>query len=202
MDRDKFLNEVVFGWIKRDFERMITELPVRPREAGNINFFLALCVLTTMEFLGGFLLGKNRKFEKNVEVYIDKCFSNSEEYPIGILQDIFRNGLAHEFFPRGAVSRDNEHPAIFKDDKIGIVLDAETLSKDFLNSLDNFREQLDDKKYNSRMEQLKETIKKWQDKHKKIIDDLPKKTTLSISNSSSSVASDSNDSYPKITTPP
>lgn len=200
MDKNKFLNEIVFGWIKRDFERMMTEIPVRPGQPGNINFFLALCVMVSMEHLGGFLLGEDRKFE-NVKEYVDKCFSNPREYPIEILKDIYRNGLAHEFFPRGAVSRANERPPVFVDDKIGIVLDAETLANDFLNSLDKFKDELDETKYNQRMQEIRQKIEDQLTRHKSIIDGLPKKSISSISTSTTFVTSEST-LPPPISTPP
>jgi hypothetical protein len=205
MDKDKFLNEIVLGWMKRDLERMIKEIPVRPGEAGNINFFLALDVLVSTEFLGGFLLGGDRGFEKNVEEYINKCFSEPGEYKIEILKDIYRNGLAHEFFPRGAVSRSGGRPAILIDDKIGIVLDAETLANDFLSSLEKFRLELNEGKYNLRMQGLKKSAKYFLDTHKEIINKLPQKittsTTTSISTSSSSVSEADNLDL-VISTPP
>lgn len=195
MDKNQFLNEIVFGWIKSDLERMKNEVPVRPGQPGNINFFLALCVLVSMEHLGGFLLGEDKKFE-NVKKYINKCFSNPGDYPIEILKDIYRNGLAHEFFPRGAVSRANERPPIFVDNKIGIVLDAETLANDFLNSLDKFKTELDETKYNQRMQQIKQKVRDQQANHKSIIDSLPRKSA--ISTSTGSATSESPSSPPPI----
>jgi hypothetical protein len=195
MNKDEFLRTIVLGWIKRDVERMKDEVPVRPGQPGNINFFLALCVLISMEFLGGFLFGQDRKFE-NVKEYINKCFSDAGEYPIEILKDIYRNGLAHDFFPRGAVSRANEHPPIFVDSKIGIILDAETLANDFLNSLDKFKNELDETKYKQRMQQIQQKVKDQQTKHKPIIDRLPTKSATRISTSTTSVTSESPSSPP------
>lgn len=204
MDKTRFLDDVVFGWIKKDFERMIKEMPVRPRQAGNINFFLALCVLVSMEHLGGYLLGKDKGFEGNVKEYINRCFPNPREYPIEILKDIYRNGLAHEYFPRGAVSRSNERPPIFVDDRIGIVLDAETLANDFLNSLEKFKDELDEVKYKKRMQEIKQKIKDRQDKNKQIINNLPKKptSTNSITASITIVTGERIPFKPISTTPP
>jgi len=149
-----------------------------------------------MEFLGGFLLGKNRKFE-NVKEYIDKCFSRAEEYQIEILKDIYRNGLAHEFFPSGgAVSRANKRPPLFVDDEIGIVLDAETLANDFLNSLDKFKDELDETKYNQRMKEIRQKIKVQLAGHKSIIGGLPKKSITPISTSSATSVTSEGPSTP------
>lgn len=62
-----FMDGVVFGWIKHDVERMRDEIKVHPGKAGNINFPLALCLLAYMEYLGGFLLGKDGGFARNVD---------------------------------------------------------------------------------------------------------------------------------------
>ena len=169
-----------------------------------LNFFIALCVSVSMEHLGSFLLGEDGNFEKNVKEYIDKCFSNPGEYPIEILKDIYRNGLAHEFFPRGAVSRAGERPTIFVDDKIGIVLDAQTFAKDFLDSLDKFKTELDNAKYDQRMQQIKQKVRNWQAEHKSIIDNLPKKSVASISTntSTSSATSEGPSIPPPVSIPP
>lgn len=189
MKKDEFIDKYVFGWMKRDFERMIEEIPVVPNEAGNIGFFLALSVLVSMDALGGFLLGKAKLFEGNVKEYIGKCFRNSEEYPIEILQDVYRNGLAHDFFSRGAVTRDNSCPAIFRDKKIGVTLDANTLAKDFLESLNKFSEVLTEENYQKRSKQLEEKIKKCIIANKRIIDTLPEKDAPTFSTSTTDVTS-------------
>lgn len=175
MDKEEFLNKHVFGWIKRDFERMLSEVKPIPYGEGNINFFLAFCALSVVEFLGSLLLGEDKKFEENAREYISRCFDKPEEYPIEILRDFFRNGLAHEFFPRGAVSRDNKRPAIVYDDDIGIILDAETLVNDLLQSLDKFKTKLDDDKYEKIIKEIRLKIKKFQTKYKDLVDKLPKR---------------------------
>jgi len=202
MNKDKFLKDIVFGYIKRDLERMVSEVPVRPRQHGNINFFLALCTLVSIEYLGGFLLGEDKGFEDNAREYVDRCFPNPEEYPIEILKEIYRNGLAHEFFPRGAVSRANERPPIFVDSKIGVVLDTETLVNDFLNSLDKFQDEIDEAKYNQRMQQMEQKVKYWQTQYKSIIDTLPKKSANSISTSTTSTTSAASSSRAPMASPP
>ncbi|XOA43130.1 MAG: hypothetical protein ACKKMO_01490 [Candidatus Nealsonbacteria bacterium] len=194
MDKDTFLNKIVLGWIKRDFERMLSGVPVIPKGEGNINFFLALCALATMEFLGSFLLGKKVNFEKNVEEYVNRCFNNPDEYPICILREVFRNGLAHEFFPRGIITRDGTHPAVFLDTKTsGVVLDAETLVNDLLDSLDNFKNELEEEKYKERMEQLEKQLEESRKKCKEEIKNIPKKGSTSTTSSSSEVTSPSSD---------
>lgn len=172
MDLDQFQNQVVFGWIKKDIERITTELPARSGEMGNVNFPLALCVLEYLQYLGSFLLGKDCGATQNMKAYISKCLPNSAEYSEDLLADIFRNGLAHDYFARGGVSRDGLRPAVYSA-TIGPILDIETLVQDFLNSLPKFRTELSEKNFNERMSQVLTTISTLQTKHKAIIDKLP-----------------------------
>jgi len=190
VNKEEFIDKYVFGWIRKDFERIKSGVPAIPNGVGNVNFFLALCVLTTMDCLGSFLRGEKGYFEKNVSEYINKCFKNPNEYPIAILKEIFRNGLAHEFFPKGgAISRDGIHPAVSVDDKNRVILDAETLVNDFLISLDKFSIELDENKYQERMKQFEEDEKESQEKCKEIIKDLPKTSGPSFTSSESQTTS-------------
>lgn len=172
MDLDTLLNKIVFGWIKHDLERMTTEIPALDGAVGNINFPLALCVLAYIEYLGGFLLGEEGNFTNNATEYIDKCFTHKNEYPIDILRDIFRNGLAHEYFARGAISRNNLRPAVYKQSGAGAILDVETLVTDFLDSLDKFKAQLTEEKYQKRMSKALDEIERFKTKHKTLIGGL------------------------------
>ncbi len=172
MKKTDFLNTVVFGWMKSDLERMITNIRPDKTEVGNINFPLALCTLSYMEYLGGFLLGKDDGFFGNVDSYTSECFPNVGEYPTIILKDLIRNGLSHDYFPRGAISRNGWHPAINKGKTFDIVLDAETLVIDFITSLDVFKEKLEDEKYEKRMQETLEKIAKFKKTHKSYIDNL------------------------------
>ena len=172
MDKNDFINKVVLGWMKNDLLRMIS---IRPSESeiGNINFPLALCVLSYIEYLGGFLFGTDKKFLKNVKKYIDECFINPDEYyPIEVLKDLVRNGLAHEYFPRGAISRNGKHPAIYKGKSFELVLDAETLVNDFIDSLENFVKKLEDEKYEARMKEAIDNINEFKDEHKDFLSKL------------------------------
>ena len=195
MKKEEFINKYVLGWVKRDFERMINDIPVLPNEAGNIGFFLALSVLVSMEALGGFLRGEDGNFNKNVEEYINKCFEYPKEYSIEILYNIYRNGLAHDFFPRGAVTRTKEQirPAIFRDKKLGVILNAEMLANDFLKSLNKFSEVLTEENYQKRSIQIEDKIKDWVNKRKEIINNLTEKDaprfSTSTTNSISTVSS-------------
>lgn len=173
MDKARFINEVVLGWMKSDLVRMRDNIRPISSEAGNINFPLSLCVLSYMEYLGGFLLGNDIDYLTNVTEYINICFSNKEEYPPQILRDLIRNGLAHDYFPRGAISRNGKHPAIYKGRTYDLVLDAETLVNDFINSLPTFINKLDDKKYGTRMKIAMDKMEVFKQRHKDYIDELP-----------------------------
>ena len=173
MDKTRFVNEVVLGWMKNDLTRMRDSIRPVSSEVGNINFPLALCVLSYMEYLGGFLLGKDIDYVTNVNEYINTCFSNAEEYPPQILGDLIRHGLAHDYFPRGAISRNGKHPAIYKGRMYELVLDAETLVNDFIDSLSIFVNKLDNQKYETRMKIAMDRIEELKLKHKYYIDGLP-----------------------------
>lgn len=173
MDKLNFLNEVVFGYIKKDLENLEAYLPKKPGEAGNNNFPIALCVLAYMEYLGGFLLGKDLGFEVNVGEYIKLCFRRPDDYNIKILRDLFRHGLAHEYFARGGVSRDGIRPPLYRNYQNKVVLDAQTLLKDFLESLDAYRNNLPDDTFADRLKETEDSIVDWELKYKADIDSLP-----------------------------
>jgi len=172
MTKTDFLNTVVHGYIKKDLGDIKTYLPKRPGEAGNNNFSIALCVLSYMEYLGSFFTLDDFNFEKNVEVYMKNCFGNSEEYHPAILGDLFRNGLAHDYFARGGVGRDGIKPGLYRNWDKKAVLDADTLLDDFLASLDKFSGELPDDNYIKRMAMAESKIKERETKYASEIEKL------------------------------
>lgn len=161
-----------------------------PGRAGNINFPLALCSLADIEYLGSFFTGKiDHAFEKNVGEYISKCFDNPKDYQIDVLAHIFRNGLAHEFFARGAVCRGETTKPLFKDDNFDIVLNADFLAKDLLKSLNKFKENLSEENYNKRREQALKISKEKLEKVKESINKLPKDESPLLTTSSTDARS-------------
>jgi len=178
MTKLEFLDGVVFGWMKRDLERMRDEIQVKPNDAGNINFPLALCTLAYVEYLGGFILGDKGDFTLNVGTYINSCFLNPGEYPVDVLRDIFRNGVAHNYFPRGGISRDGERPAVYKIHSMGIALDAQTLVNDFFYSLNKFRRVLNETNFTVRMQQAENDLKTMQARYQNIFNNLPERIIL------------------------
>jgi len=166
------MNNVVLGWMKSDLTRMRDRIRPDKSEAGNINFPLALCVLSYMDCLGGFLNGIDKGIEDNMGKYINECFKDPEEYSAPILTDFFRNGLTHEYFSRGAISRNGKHPAIYKGRTYDLVLDAETLVNDFIDSLNTFIDKLKDEKYEMRMKEMLDKIGEFKEQYKDFIEDL------------------------------
>ncbi len=152
MSKIGFLNEVVFGYIKKDLENINSYLPKKPGEPGNNNFPIALCVLSYMEYLGSFFTLNDFNFDENVKIYMERCFKNSSSYHPAILGDLFRNGLAHDYFARGGVARDGNRPPLYRNYDNIVILDAETLLVDFLASLDKFATELTDDNFNKRIQ--------------------------------------------------
>jgi len=146
-------------WMRSDIEAM---------KGNNINFPLALSVLTYMEFLGSIFTGDPNGDRKNADEYMKECFGDERNnYPIEVLWDVFRNGLAHEYFARGGVANGNERPAI----QVGTdglkVLYAKTLADDFLESLKVFETKLNQDKLNTRLDKMIKKIDDLTKEHKK-----------------------------------
>lgn len=175
MTKLEFLDRIVDGWIRRDLERMMSGIPANDGEIGNINLPLALCTLSYMEFLGGYLIGRYRSFATSAKKYIKQCFSNPSEYNVALLMDIYRNGLSHEYFARSGISRENERPALYLSKEGQVVLDVETLTKDFIKSLQVFRTELSDENYLNRKQEIEESIVQFTQGYAEQIQKLPRK---------------------------
>lgn len=186
MDLNDFLNRIVFGWIKNDLERMTTEISDFRREAGNINLPLALCIMAYLEYLGGFLRGRDGGFTPNARIYIQECFNNPGDYPIELLRDLFRNGLAHEYFARGAISRDGNRPPLYRRFDNEVILDIETMVADFLQSLDRFREKLTPDNFQRRLIEAERSINDMKDRHRDLISSLPQPSSTTTRTSGAS----------------
>lgn len=173
MTKDKFINTIVFGWIKGDLENISKVRTVIPGE-GNANFPLAMCTIMYMDLLGSYLLGTAKGgLEANIREYLT-CFKTPTDYPPELLNDLFRNGLGHDYFARGGISRSNMRPPMVNDPKIGVVLDADSLLNDFLDSLTNFKIKLIDSCFNNRFNEAKNDMEERYRKHQSIINLLPK----------------------------
>ncbi len=173
MNKIDFINKIVFGYIQKDLENIKSKIPPVRGEVGNANFPIALCVLAYMEYLGGFLLGRSLGFKRNIEEYMNRCFNFSPEYNSVILRDLFRNGLAHEYFARGGISRDGIRPPMNRNYEGKAILDAQTLLDDFLNSLNAFKDELNEESFQRRKKGAENAIKKWETIHKNEVLNLP-----------------------------
>ncbi len=181
MDKMEFFNKIIDGWIKKDVERMLSDIPAADGIIGNINFPLALCILSYINALGCFLIGADpNNTEISIRIFIEKCFGvHTNEYNPKILSFLFRHGLSHSYFPRGGISRNNTRPPLYKEQINGEeipILDTETFARDFLESLDIFKNVLDDNKYILRTDQIKKEIKENCIRHRSIINALPKRS--------------------------
>jgi hypothetical protein len=174
MSKEQFLDEVVFGWIKKDLEKLLS-IPSEESGIGNINFPIAFLSLSYMINLGDFLIGEESRFEKSIEQYL-KCFRHPEEYNNQILATLFRNGLAHGYFPRGSINRSGKRPALYKEEGDNRpILDAETLARDFIESLDFFKKSLKDQNFENRKKQLFNEIESKISNIQNQIDRLPQR---------------------------
>lgn len=121
----------------------------------NLNFPLALCTLAYIEFLGSIFTGPKGQDRKNAEIYIKECFGeHANEYPIEILWDVFRNGLAHDYFTRGGVSKEEVRPAIQTSIDGVKILYVKTLANDFLRSLEAFEDKITYEQISSRIHSI------------------------------------------------
>ncbi len=173
MNKDEFLNQIVFGWIKKDLENISLVRTTTPGD-GNANFPLAMCVIGYMDHLGGYLKGTEKGgLEVNIKAYLS-CFENASEYSAELLNDLFRNGLAHDYFARGGISRSGMRPPMIYAPGVGVILDADSLLNDFIESLDNFKNQLTEENFQQRFVEAKQTMESKYSKHQSIIDALPR----------------------------
>ena len=177
MNKHHFYNRVIREYIQSDLLAIKTYIPHQQTATGGLNFPIALCILAYMEYLGSFFTGQTseRSFAENVRAYISKCFTHhADEYDIEILKDLFRDGLAHEYFARGGIIRDGgSNGPMFLGFGNNVILDAETLLNDFLESLDKFYESVTDEQVKQRTEVAEELRKQKLNKRATAISTLP-----------------------------
>ncbi|KKS07566.1 hypothetical protein A3K01_00245 [candidate division WWE3 bacterium RIFOXYD1_FULL_43_17] len=175
MDKDKFINDIVFEWIKLDLMHMKNDIPPRKYEQGNIHFPLVLYTLSCMDFLGAFLhdrpLGPGTS---SIGDYIGGCGFDAEEYNANLLKQLYRNNLAHNYFPYGSITRNGYSRLFYKGPHYDINLDAEKLVNDFLESLATFATKLTNDRYEKRMTEYKSIRENFLEDHKDFIDSLEK----------------------------
>lgn len=178
---ERFLNTVVLGYIRRDLERMSREIPIVPNEAGNLNFPIALCVLSYMDWLGSMIEEKKTKDEGlHIGKYLSQFFTDPSRYCSEVLKDIFRRGLSHEYFAKDAgISRDGKEPPMYVRDDGILILDAETFLNDFLNSLSLYKTYLsvsqNEAVFLKNLKVQIENSRRDTERNKTLIDRLPKR---------------------------
>ncbi len=175
MDKDEFINKIVMGWMKNDLIN-IAKIGSDKNGDGSVNLPLVMLIVVYMDQLGAFLLGTDNS-SKRINEYL-KCFENPNEYNADLLWDLFRNGLAHEYFPRGGITRSKNRPAMSTAEGLGVVLDAESLLGDFLSSLELFKVMLTEDNFLRRMEEAKNKMEETYFNHKEKIDYLPNKLNV------------------------
>jgi hypothetical protein len=158
MTKDDFIKNIVFGYIEKDIQKMISA-EEDSDGYGALNFPLAYCVISYMGVFGTFLAGKDSGIKESLGVYINTCLNNySKELNTFILGEIVRNGLAHDYFSRIYISK-NENKKIFYIHTDGnLVLNIKTLAKIFLESLTDFKKNLNDDNFYKRSRQIKDCI--------------------------------------------
>jgi len=147
---DNFITEVIDGWICQDLERLLTDIPHRPGMAGNCNFPIALYIFSCLEFLGNLtspvLISNNQPGHTKDRIlsYIDTFFL--EEFVKEMkphrnnFVNIFRNGLAHEYFAKSAGISRTEVCLLQVNNQGQLVLDADRFAEAFRTSIERLKE--------------------------------------------------------------
>lgn len=144
-----FITEVVSGWMSKDLERLLNDIPHRPSEAGNCNFPIALYVFACIEFLGQLTsatpINQNQGYTRNgIMGFIDDFFPDEFKQKIQPYRDnfvnIFRNGLAHNYFAKAAGISRTEALPLQVDNQGHLVLDADRFAEAFRASVEKLKE--------------------------------------------------------------
>lgn len=142
---NNFIAQVVDGWMLGDLTTL-TAIPHNPGAAGNCNFPIALYTFSCVEFLGQLtFLGTlpPRGYTKaSVLGFIDDFFPDDFKQKLqphkNEFVNIFRNGLAHNYFAKAAgVSRTKTEPFSMEDGHL--VLDADRFADAFRLAVDKLK---------------------------------------------------------------
>lgn len=150
----QFIEDVVVRWMIGDLDSMEAKIPHIQDASGNCNFPIALSVFSCIEFLG-YLTSVNLIDSKTsggytlnrVNSYIDMFFNPnylSQIKPFrSTFVNIFRHGLAHEYFAKSAGISRNTGTLVTVDKVTGsIVLDADEFYQAFKASVDNLKNEI------------------------------------------------------------
>ena len=157
MTKDEFITKIVNGYIKNDIQTMINILPDHEGN-GALNFPLTYCVISYMESLGSYLNGLDLKFECNIKKYVHTCMKEySSNLNYQILGDLVRHGLGHDYFSRIPISKSDIADIFYYKDKT-LALNSKSLARKFVNSLEIFSDQLNEKEFKSRADEINNRI--------------------------------------------
>ena len=142
--RGYFLDTVVKGYMVGDLRRML-EIEICPGQFRNCNFPIALYTFACTDYLGYLIsekkLGRSgRDTGPRIKAYIDGTFTEQHKKELdeswsGFV-NVFRHGLAHEFFPKMAgVSRVKGKLLTWSKQDGYWVLDADCWAKAFIESV-------------------------------------------------------------------
>ncbi|MEK7534737.1 MAG: hypothetical protein AAB600_05430 [Patescibacteria group bacterium] len=142
-----FFGEIIQCYMLADLSKI--ESNYNPdKECGNCNFPLALQIFACMDFIGWLISDpRNRKDDTkgNINSYTDLFSSPRKEQirqPEGFV-NIFRHGLAHEYFAKGCgISRKRKDLLWLDLDNNSVNLDADILLEEFRSSIDVLREKI------------------------------------------------------------
>jgi len=143
---NNFISEVVEGWMLSDLVSL-SAIPHQPGAAGNCNFPIALYIFSCVEFLGQLTFSgqelPDRGYTKaSVLGFIDDFFPDDFKQKLqphkNEFVNIFRNGLAHNYFAKAAgVSRAKTEP--FSMENGLLVLDADRFADAFRLAVDKLK---------------------------------------------------------------
>ena len=152
--RGYFLDTVVKGYMVGDLERML-EIEIRTGQYRNCNFPIALYTFACTDYLG-YLISK-KKYSRTgrdtgprIKAYIDRTFTRQHKKELdesnwsGFV-NVFRHGLAHEFFPKMAgVSRVMGKLLTWSKEQGYWILDANCWAKAFIESVPTLASLMED----------------------------------------------------------
>src|SRR3989344_8086584 len=146
-----FISEVIDGWMLKDLESLIS-IPHRQSMAGNCNFPIALYIFSCLEFLGhltspNLITNQQSGYSKDrILSYIDNFFTKESTQEIqpyrSSFVNIFRNGLAHEYFAKSAGISRTEVNLLQVDNEGRPILDADRFAEAFKYSIDNLKKKV------------------------------------------------------------
>ncbi len=145
-----FVTQVVDGWMLTDIVRL-TSIPHRSGAPGNCNFPIALYVFACIEFLGQLTpvtpINPRQPGHTQTSImgFIDDFFPDDFKQKLrphrSNFVNIFRNGLAHNYFAKAAgISRTK--PDYFSVENGHLVLDADRFAEAFKLATDKLKENI------------------------------------------------------------